>query len=195
MLSVSEKSEEYAREVEQKLSATGLRVTGDYRGEKLGAKIRDAQLSLIPYMLVAGPRDVEQGTVSVRDRIEGDLGAMDLADAMAKFQEEIAAKTVRQSFTESAGLGEGRASEDYYAFLRLEEGLDRQSVILVGSAAGKPGGGGNASTGSASADWASAVCFSRLGLGRLGLGRQCQKSVGEWIVRFELRRLGQEVAG
>ena len=113
VLSVSEKSEEYAREVEQKLSAAGLRVTGDYRGEKLGAKIRDAQLSLIPYMLVAGPRDVEQGTVSVRDRIEGDLGAMDLADAMAKFQDEIAAKTVRQSFSESAGLGEGRASEDY----------------------------------------------------------------------------------
>ncbi len=49
---------------------------GDYRPEKIGAKIRDAQLELIPYMFVVGGREMENGQVSVRDRIEGDLGAM-----------------------------------------------------------------------------------------------------------------------
>jgi len=51
--------------------------------EKLGAKIRDGRLDLLPYMLIVGPRDAENGTVSVRDRVEGDLGAMPLAQAIA----------------------------------------------------------------------------------------------------------------
>ncbi len=84
VLTVSEKSEEYGRQVEEQLRAAGLRTTGDFRAEKLGSKIRDAQLELIPYMLVVGPRDAEAGTVSVRDRIAGDLGAMSLAAAIAK---------------------------------------------------------------------------------------------------------------
>ena len=67
--------------------------------EKLGAKIRDAQLELIPYMLVIGPRDAEQGTVSIRDRLEGDLGAMSIEAAIAKLQTEIAARTVRKTFS------------------------------------------------------------------------------------------------
>ena len=74
LLTVSDKSEAYGREVESQLRAAGLRMTADYRAEKLGAKVRDAQLELIPYMLVVGPRDADQRTVSVRDRIEGDLG-------------------------------------------------------------------------------------------------------------------------
>ncbi len=96
VLTVSEKSEAYGREIEAKLRAEGLRVTGDFRAEKLGSKIRDGQLELIPYMLVVGPRDAEQGTVSVRDRIDGDLGAMPLAEAIAKFKAEVAGKVVRQ---------------------------------------------------------------------------------------------------
>ena len=64
VLTVSEKSEEYGRRVEAELKAAGLRVTGDYRAEKLGAKVRDAQLQLIPYMFVVGPKDAEAGTVS-----------------------------------------------------------------------------------------------------------------------------------
>ncbi len=96
VLTVSEKSEAYGREVEAGLRAEGLRVTGDFRAEKLGSKIRDAQLELIPYMLVVGPRDAEQGTVSVRDRIDGDLGAMPLAEAIAKLKAEVADKIVRQ---------------------------------------------------------------------------------------------------
>ena len=96
VLSVSEKSEEYGRNIEQQLISAGLRVTGDYRSEKLGAKIRDGRLDLLPYMLIVGPRDAENGTVSVRDRAEGDLGAMPLAQAIARFQQEVEQKTVRR---------------------------------------------------------------------------------------------------
>jgi threonyl-tRNA synthetase len=114
ILTVSEKSEAYARQVEQQFRAAGLRVKGDFRAEKLGAKIRDAQLALIPYMLVVGPKDEEQGAVSVRDRIDGDLGLMDVAAAISKLSGEAAAKTVRQKATGgSAGLTDKTASDGY----------------------------------------------------------------------------------
>ncbi len=71
---------------------SGLRVKGDFRSERLGAKIRDGQKDLIPYMLIVGPRDAENRTVSVRHRGEGDLGAMPLDEAIAKFQTEVAEK-------------------------------------------------------------------------------------------------------
>ncbi len=96
VLVVSQKFEEYARDVEQKLAEAGLRVSGDYRPEKIGAKIRDAQLELVPYMLVVGGREAENKTVSVRDRREGDLGAMTLDEVLGKLRDEIADKTVRQ---------------------------------------------------------------------------------------------------
>jgi len=113
VLTVSEKSEEYGRRVERQLHDAGLRVSGDYRSEKLGAKIRDAQLELIPYMLVVGPRDAEQGTVSVRDRIEGDLGAMAFDDMLRRLQAEIAARSVRKTYSGNAGLGERGAENEY----------------------------------------------------------------------------------
>ncbi|HEV3138383.1 MAG TPA: His/Gly/Thr/Pro-type tRNA ligase C-terminal domain-containing protein, partial [Pirellulales bacterium] len=113
-LTVSEKSEPYGREIEQKLRAAGMRATGDYRAEKLGSKIRDAQLELIPYMLVVGPRDAEAGTVSVRDRIDGDLGAMTIEAALGKLQAEVAAKRVRQvAEKRSTGLGERGGAHEY----------------------------------------------------------------------------------
>ena len=93
---VSEKVEEYGRSVQRQLSEAGLRVSGDYRAEKIGAKIRAAQLELVPYMFVIGGREAQEGKVSVRDRLEGDLGAMPLAAAMDKLQAEIRAKTVRR---------------------------------------------------------------------------------------------------
>ena len=113
IVTVSEKSEEYGRAVEKQLASVGMRVTGDYRAEKLGAKIRDAQLELIPYMMVVGPRDIENGTVSVRDRIDGDLGAMTVAQAIEKLQSEIDAKTVRKSYGNNAGLGERGSGNEY----------------------------------------------------------------------------------
>ena len=95
VLVVSQKFEEYGRRVERDLRAAGLRVSGDYRPEKVGAKIRDAQLELVPYMFVVGSREVENETVALRDRREGDLGAMPLKEAIEKLQDEIRDKTVR----------------------------------------------------------------------------------------------------
>jgi threonyl-tRNA synthetase len=113
ILTVSEKSEEYGRQVERQLAEVGLRVTGDYRAEKLGAKVRDAQLQLIPYMLVVGPRDAQQQTVSVRDRIDGDLGALPVSEALARLLDEVERKTVRQVVRGSVGLGERGAANEY----------------------------------------------------------------------------------
>ncbi|HOI81553.1 MAG: threonine--tRNA ligase [Thermovirgaceae bacterium] len=69
----------YAAEVESRLKEIGLRVEKDIRDEKLGKKIRDAQVEKIPFMVVLGAREVENGTLSVRERSEGDLGTMDLS--------------------------------------------------------------------------------------------------------------------
>jgi len=94
VLAVSQKFEHYGRDVERRLAQAGLRVSGDYRAEKIGAKIRDAQLELVPYMFVVGGREMENRTVAVRDRRQGDLGEIPLDEAMAKLQAEIEAKTV-----------------------------------------------------------------------------------------------------
>ena len=75
MLPVSERHHEYAVEVRDLLSGTGLRVEADLRNEKLGYKIRSAQMSKVPYMLVVGDREVQGRTVSVRDRRRGNQGA------------------------------------------------------------------------------------------------------------------------
>ena len=93
---VSQKVEEYGRKVQQRLSQAGLRATGDYRAEKIGAKIRDAQLELIPYMFIIGGREAEEEKVALRDRLEGDLGAMPLEQAIEKLNTEIRDKTIRR---------------------------------------------------------------------------------------------------
>jgi len=89
VLPVSGKFEEYARSVTDKLTSAGLRVHLDVRNEKLQAKIRDAQLEKIPYMLVVGGKEAEAGSVSVRHRSKGDLGARPLADFIASLTEEV----------------------------------------------------------------------------------------------------------
>jgi threonyl-tRNA synthetase len=96
VLVVSEKVEPYGRQVEARLREAGLRVSGDYRAEKIGAKIRSAQLELIPYMCVLGGREAESGQVALRDRLEGDLGAVPLQAAIERLQAEIQAKTIRR---------------------------------------------------------------------------------------------------
>ncbi|HIN94812.1 MAG TPA: threonine--tRNA ligase, partial [Planctomycetes bacterium] len=113
ILVVSQKFEEYGRQVEQQLRTAGFRVAGDYRPEKIGAKIRDAQLELIPYMFVVGGRELEEGTVSVRDRIDGDLGAMPIAQAMEKLEQETSARTVRKTHSGHAGLSEKNSGHEY----------------------------------------------------------------------------------
>jgi len=95
VLTVSDKSEVYGRDVLQNLEAAGLRAHGDFRSEKLGAKIRDAQMDMVPYMLVVGPRDEASRTVSVRDRVEGDLGAVPLDQLVHKLTAEVQTKAVK----------------------------------------------------------------------------------------------------
>jgi len=113
VLVVSQKFEDYGRAVERRLRDAGMRVSGDYRPEKLGAKIRDAQLELTPYMFVLGGRDVEDETVSVRDRLEGDLGPMKVEQAIDKLRSEISERRVRKTYGGHAGLGEQGVSNEY----------------------------------------------------------------------------------
>ncbi len=113
VITVSEKAQEYGELVENQLRDAGFRITADFRAEKLGAKIRDAQLAKIPYMLIVGPRDAEKNVVSVRDRIDGDLGGLTIEQTIQKFRDEVAQRQVRQSFNESAGFTEASSSEDY----------------------------------------------------------------------------------
>jgi threonyl-tRNA synthetase len=87
---VSEKVAEYAKHVHETLKHHGIRVHLDDRNEKLPAKIRDAQMQKIPYMLVVGPKEAEAGTVSVRHRTKGDQGPRPIADVVASLQQEIA---------------------------------------------------------------------------------------------------------
>ena len=114
VVTVSEKSEEYGREVEAQLREAGLRVEGDYRGSKLGAKIREGQLALIPYLVIIGEKDRDEGTVALRDRIDGDLGAQPLADAIAHLKTEIAERRVRQVAKSTSADLSGKAAGNEY---------------------------------------------------------------------------------
>jgi threonyl-tRNA synthetase len=113
VLTVSEKSEAYGREVEARLRAAGLRAEGDYRGSKLGAKVREGQLALVPYMLVVGEQDRDNGTVTVRDRIDGDLGPAPLDEAIARLLEEVASKRVRQVASAGAAVVAKATGNEY----------------------------------------------------------------------------------
>ncbi len=94
VLPLSEKTIDYARQVEAKLKAAGYRVHLDDRNEKLQAKIRDAQLQKIPYMLVIGGKEAEAGTVAVRHRSKGDLGPRPLDEFIADLKKEIDSRAI-----------------------------------------------------------------------------------------------------
>jgi threonyl-tRNA synthetase len=91
---VSEKVADYAKHVHETLKNHGIRVHLDDRNEKLPAKIRDAQMQKIPYMVVVGPKEAEAGTVSVRHRSRGDLGPRPIAHVIASLQEEISSRAI-----------------------------------------------------------------------------------------------------
>jgi len=91
---VSEKVADYAKHVHETLKGHGIRVHLDDRNEKLPAKIRDAQMQKIPYMLVVGPKEAEAGSVSVRHRTKGDLGPRPIAEVVASLQQEINNRTI-----------------------------------------------------------------------------------------------------
>jgi threonyl-tRNA synthetase len=106
VLPVSDKFVEYARSIEQAFKAKGFRVTGDYRPDTIGYKIREAQLEKIPYMLVVGEKEQAAGTVSVRDRVDGNLGAKPVAEVLALLSREVEEKRIRQVSTATAGLAD-----------------------------------------------------------------------------------------
>jgi threonyl-tRNA synthetase len=116
ILPISEKVNDYAATVEQQLKAVGFRTTTDRRSAKINGKIRDAQLELIPYMLIIGREEAEQGTVTVRDRIDSEhQKTVPLAQALGDFTAEVNERRIRQtakpSQTSFAGGDEATANE------------------------------------------------------------------------------------
>ena len=89
VIPVSERHLEYAESVRKMLSGNGRRVETDERNEKLGYKIRQAQLEKVPYMLIVGDKEVEGGTVSIRSRKNGDMGSMKAEDFSESLKKEI----------------------------------------------------------------------------------------------------------
>ena len=94
VMSLTDRTAEYAKEITDKLLAAGLRAESDLRNEKIGYKIREAQLEKIPYMFIVGDKEAESGTVSVRSRKSGDEGAMKAEDIIARLVEEDKSKKI-----------------------------------------------------------------------------------------------------
>jgi len=94
ILPIADRHLEYAKEVASKLASYGIRVETDDRSETIGYKIRSAQGEKIPHMLLVGDKEIESGTVSVRNRKEGDLGAMSVDEFIAKIMKLVADKTL-----------------------------------------------------------------------------------------------------
>ena len=94
VIPLGEEYADYAAEVVKELKSNGLRVELDDRNETMGKRIREAQLEKIPYMLVVGAKEKEDGTVSVRSRKGENIGAMSVKDAAARFVAETKAKTI-----------------------------------------------------------------------------------------------------
>ena len=92
ILPIADRHHDRAYEIKKQLESAGLRVTVDDRSEKIGYKIREARLQRLPYWLIVGDKEVENGSVSVSRRGEGDIGAMEISALIARLQEEIATK-------------------------------------------------------------------------------------------------------
>ena len=108
VLPIADRHNDYATAVATKLRATGLRVEADLRSDTVKAKIRDAQLQKIPFMLVVGDREVDEGTVAVRDRRNGDIGSMSTDDFGARAL-TLAQTRSREGLARTEGTSNGRA--------------------------------------------------------------------------------------
>ncbi|WP_020469544.1 threonine--tRNA ligase [Zavarzinella formosa] len=114
IVTVSDRFNEYARQVETSLREAGFRVSGDYRPEKIGAKIRDGSLEKIPYLLIIGEKEQAAGTVALRDESikemkARDVGSLPLADVIQRFRQEVQEKRIRNISTATAGLSDSGA--------------------------------------------------------------------------------------
>ena len=95
VLPIADRHADRAHEIEAELKKYGIRVKVDDRSEKIGYKIREAQLQKTPYMLVVGDKEVENGTVSVRHRGEGDIGSMELSSLCDRLADEVKTKAIK----------------------------------------------------------------------------------------------------
>ena len=89
VLTITERSDDWAYELKAKLEAEGIRAEVDTRNEKIGFKIREAQMQKVPYMVVLGDKEVEDKVVALRDRKGGNFGVMSVEEMLAKFHQEI----------------------------------------------------------------------------------------------------------
>ncbi|HUX16184.1 MAG TPA: His/Gly/Thr/Pro-type tRNA ligase C-terminal domain-containing protein, partial [Phycisphaerae bacterium] len=103
VLPVSEKTNDFGRQVVDRLRSAGLRAELDDSPDKVGAKIRRATLDKVPYMLVVGPKEVDAGAVSVRERTAGDLGAMPLDRVVEALAAEVAGKSLTSLLAKPEG--------------------------------------------------------------------------------------------
>ena len=94
VMAMTDRTMEASTEIAAKLEKAGLRVETDLRNEKIGFKIREAQMQKIPYMLIVGDKEVENGVVAVRSRKGGDLGTMSLEDFLARIEKEVREKSI-----------------------------------------------------------------------------------------------------
>jgi threonyl-tRNA synthetase len=93
VIPIADRHQDYARKVQAQLEDANIRVEVDDRNERMNAKIRDAQVQKVPYMLVVGDREAEAGAVAVRPRTGDDLGAMPISDIQERILEEVASKS------------------------------------------------------------------------------------------------------
>ena len=97
VLPITDRINDYAHQISQALRKGGLRVETNLRSEKIGAKIRDAQMQKVPFMLVLGDREMEQGTVAVRERVQGDLGVMSLDEFAEMARRLVDTRAIRNT--------------------------------------------------------------------------------------------------
>jgi threonyl-tRNA synthetase len=97
VLPITDRINEYSELVAQQLRAVGLRVEANLRSEKIGAKIRDAQMQKVPFMLVLGDREMEQGKVAVRERVKGDIGVMSLEEFKTMARDLVRSRALNNS--------------------------------------------------------------------------------------------------
>ena len=102
IIPISEKYSDYARSIRDALKKNSIRCSVDERSEKMGYKIREARLARVPYMLVAGQKEQEQGVVSVRSRYLGDEGQQSLDDFINAICKEIRTKEIRKIETDNS---------------------------------------------------------------------------------------------
>ena len=95
LLPIADRHLDRIYEIKKALDDLGMRVEVDDRSEKIGYKIREAQLQKIPYMVVIGDKDIENNTVSIRHRKDGDMGSMSLEDFIKLTKEEIDTKAIK----------------------------------------------------------------------------------------------------